>query len=726
MFIDRIDISRGHYILSLNDEELRAEIYDPDEINENGGAVNFENYIKSVKKFITLLLLNKGELKRSYKFSNKLKICGRRFVKGFGVQTLQHKLRGFLVHNKYYDFDMKNAHPTILKYLLKKYNSSLKTPNLDRYIEKRENMLKKYNASKKDILIALNCDNPVRVDNLLVKSLDKEFKKIQTFFYGLTEFNHLKEDKKNKKGSLLNKILCITENEILEKAQKELGDVVEVLMFDGFLVNNKVNIEETLKKLDISTADYGIKWIYKKHDDTIKMDDDSVIPYNDIENYETVKLKFETNHFIIKTPLLFGIEKMIKNKKTYYFYNKGDFQNLTATFKYTAESCRGLESKNFFNEWIQDPKRREYDKLDFIPCDDIPDDIYNIFGGFDYEGKKPEGHPIIEDFLNHLDLLVNYEKNAHQYLIKYIAHLIQKPEELPRTALIFKSGQGVGKDMMIDYIEKMLGTEYIYRTADLNQVFGNFNGGLKNKLILQLNELQGADGYSNKENLKDLITAPHKNINEKNMKPYTETNYIRIIIFSNNLSPVEIPHDDRRYCVFKCGKKKSKLYYNKMYDYLRNPEALEQLTGFFKEVDIKEYEPTDRPITTAYNDMKESNLHPIYKYLYELFKTEEFKTEFEDSIKTHKKTGLICVPPEDFRSGFKYYLENNGSGHIRHDYKTLKLLLNDLGVLSKEIKIGGCKNRKNYYMINRPDLIELLESKGLKTAEEEYEEDEFE
>ena len=101
MFIDRIDISRGHYILSLNDEELRAEIYDPDEINENGGAVNFENYIKSVKKFITLLLLNKGELKRSYKFSNKLKICGRRFVKGFGVQTLQHKLRGFLVHNKY-------------------------------------------------------------------------------------------------------------------------------------------------------------------------------------------------------------------------------------------------------------------------------------------------------------------------------------------------------------------------------------------------------------------------------------------------------------------------------------------------------------------------------------------------------------------------------------------------------------------------------------------------
>ena len=726
MFVDKIDIERARYILSLPDDEIKAEIYDPEELNQSGTALNFDTYIKSVKKFLTLIILKKGEMPRSYKYSNKLKTCGRRFVKGFGVQSLQHKLRGFLVHNKYFDFDMKNAHPVILSYLLKKYNSKLKTPNLDRYISKREEILKKYNANKKDILIALNSDQPVRVDNVLIKALDSEFKKIQDFFYGLVEFNHLKEDKKNKKGSLLNKILCITENQILETAQKALGDSVQVLMFDGFLVDNSVDIDSTLDKLNTCTQEYGIEWVHKPHDETIQIDDTVVIPEDDIETYETVKLKFELDHFIIKTPLLFGIEKTANNKKTYYFYNKGDFQNLTATFKYTTETGRGLEKKNFFNEWLQDPNRREYETLDFVPCDIEDKEIYNTFGGFDYQGTKPTGHPIIEDFKSHLDLLVGHEKRAHQYLINYIAHIIQKPEELPRTALIFKSGQGVGKDMMVDFIEKMLGTEYIYRTADLHQVFGNFNAGLKNKLILQLNELQGSDGFSKKEDLKDLITAQHKNINEKNMKPYTETNYIRIIIFSNNLSPVEIPHDDRRYCVFKCGKKKTRDYYNKMYDYLRQPEALEQLTGFFKEVDLKEFDPTDRPVTTAYNDMKESNLHPIYKYLYETFRDEEYKNEFEGSLKVHKKTGLICISPEEFRSGFKFYLENNGISHIRHDYRTLKLLMNDLGVISKELKIGGAKNRKNYFMIDKPELIELLESKGLSVEVDEYDDDEFE
>ena len=583
-------------------------------------------------------------------------------------------------------------------------------------------MLYKYKANKKDILISLNTDKRVVSDNILIKALDGEFKKIQEFIYNLDRYDHLKEEKKNKKGSLLNKILCITENEILEKVEEKLGCDFLVPMFDGFLGSIDLDIQNTLELLNKTTCAYGIEWAHKEHDQTIKMDENVIIP-EDIISYETAKINFELNNFMIEHPVIFGREEEMDDNKQVFFYTKADFTTLNECHQYTEENGK---EKPLFLEWLKDKDKRIYKRLDFIPTFEEVKGVYNTFTGFNYLGTKPNGHPIIQGFINHLYLLAGEELEAHNYLIKYIAHLIQKPHELPRVMLLFKSGEGVGKDMMIDYIEKILGSSYIYRTEDLDTIFGGFNGSLKNKLVLQINELQGADGYKQKEKLKNLSTAVHHNIRELYCKSYKETNYLRIFIFTNNLSPVDIPHDDRRYCVFKCGKKKKKEYYKTMYNYLRDDKGIEELVGYFKEVDIEDFDPTDRPKTEAYETMRESNIHPIYKYLYNNFKGDEYKTEFEDSLKVHKKTGLICISPEEFKYGFKCYLEQIESTFIRHDYKTLHLLMKDLGIPTENIKIGGNPNRKKYFMINKPDLIELLEEKGITEAENNFDGDEFE
>ena len=356
--------------------------------------------------------------------------------------------------------------------------------------------------------------------------------------------------------------------------------------------------------------------------------------------------------------------------------------------------------------------------MDFIPTyKELPANIYNTFRGFAYEGIPTENKEGLNLFLEHLKLLVNYEEDSFKYLVSYLAHMFQKSDELPEVALLFKSQQGVGKDLLIDYLGELIGLDMIYMTSKLDEVFDRFNGALKNKIILQLNEIQGSEGFAKKEHLKNLITAKENNINEKNLKPYTLTNYLRIFIFSNNLSPIEIPHDDRRYCVFNCGKKKHREYYSTLYKNLKNKNVMESIIGYFRNYDISEYDIKDRPITKAYETMREANIHPLYEYLHETFgECGDYAEMFEGDYRIHKKTQAILIKPSDFREGFKMFLQGREQTYIKHDYKTLKLLLEDLEIYQKQIGINK-KSPTSYYIFDISEIPENLEKKGVIAPE---------
>ena len=146
-------------------------------------------------------------------------------------------------------------------------------------------------------------------------------------------------------------------------------------------------------------------------------------------------------------------------------------------------------------------------------------------------------------FLNHVNILSNEDPKVNKFLLDYLAHLIQKPYEIPETAILMKSRQGAGKDTLIDFIEKIIGVKYTKRTEKLDELFGQFNDSLKNKLIVQIDEIGGKDGFVNKESIKRLITTKRLNINEKGVKIYENNNYARVFIFTNNINPIALPSD---------------------------------------------------------------------------------------------------------------------------------------------------------------------------------------
>ena len=142
---------RLSHLLSLEKDEMKQHFWDKDEVDEGGNKYGtFDAYCKQIKAWA--LQVVKGKIQSaSYTHASGQK-GGRMYVKGFGLQSLQSKVKSFLLDGlDYYDYDMRNAMPTILLHLCKEHK--LQCGALQNYVEHREQALKENSINKFDIII---------------------------------------------------------------------------------------------------------------------------------------------------------------------------------------------------------------------------------------------------------------------------------------------------------------------------------------------------------------------------------------------------------------------------------------------------------------------------------------------------------------------------------------------------------------------------------------------
>ncbi len=746
-FNEKIDCLKAKYLLSLNDDEIKSYL-NPDGKSLKGESMycDIDVYLKQLKIWLKTSIKKierKGSLLQTYNHSSKMIDNGRIFVKGFGVQRLKKTVRGFLIDNLCYDVDMKNAHPSILYNIIKTdYPQQLKNFKLfEEYVLNRDEFMRKNNINKLDVLVALNSNKYLSSTNKTFIKLDRELKNIQYLIF--TEYENKNKElpstilankatlKQNKEGRYINSILCYHENLILQRAMELFGDKVHTPMFDGFTVDYSVDKDEILEKLNNLTKNEHIIWDIKPHDNSIVMPEDFTDTSLTVDKtYSEQKEDFEKTHFIIENPLLFGREYTIEGEQKYQFYAKERFRDLVKPIKYfdfEMAKNNGNPTVEFFPKWLGDIERRSYKEMRFVPKINDSEEYYNSFQGFEFQETLEEDEEVIKTFTDHIKLLTDYDEKATEYLIKYIAHILQKPYELPKTAIILKSKQGYGKDTLIDIIERLIGKKHVFRTADLDDVFGQYNVGIRDRLLLQLNEVEGKTGYANKEKLKNMITEQHSVIREKYISQYDQINYIRLWILSNNLNPIEISYDDRRFAVFKAHHKKpSKEYFDRLHNMKDNDNEMNVLFNYLMKMDINEFSPPiDRPLTEAYENMKQHNQNPIYQFLWDCFVDNNGVLCFESgTCMKNKKTGFYYCKSETLFRKYKQFLEHEEKGYITPTYKMIKSILGDIGVLQKKCKVN--KTTQNFYIIDPDSLREQLQDMGLDEATEELGDDDFE
>jgi len=191
---------------------------------------------------------------------------------------------------------------------------------------------------------------------------------------------------------------------------------------------------------------------------------------------------------------------------------------------------------------------------------------------------------------------------------------------------------------------------------------------------------------------------------------------------SNNISPIEISHDDRRFVVFKAyGIKPNSEYFKKLVDLKNNKDDIKTLYEYFKNFKINLNLREDRPKTQAYLDMKDNNINPLYKFLHNIFIKDEIDEYFiEDDIKQykkHKKLGIL-IQSNIFYENYRYYLEENNLIGVKHNItqRTVKTLLTDMGIIKRQVKINN--QNKDYYCFNVKLIEQFLSHMNLDNEDD--------
>jgi len=696
-FTERYDIRKIKFLYNLKFTQF-IELFNCDRDEENGKKWKTEEkkqYFNNLKSFFDKILVD-GEncedngvcIQTRY-----IQTSGRYYVVGNGTQKIQREVKDFLYYTdedeqfKSYDIDIVNCVPSILLYIAKK--NGIKATHLKSYIREREFILEDQGLTKNDIIMVLNQDNP-KIKNNWLSLLFDDIKRIREIILNKDEYNHIKPkpESDNPKSSRLSKIIYNIESEIINKCVKVDGRH-SALCFDGWITYNQ-NPEQLLIDINKIVEEYHyIKFIIKpfKYDDIVF---DKFVDFINsgakCDNYIFKKIEFEKRFSYVHEQGIY-IEKVKGEWKERGF---DQFKMNSAPIIHTDKYGKKTDT---FTTWRKDNDRKIFDRIVFLPYNIYDEEqvkkyskdekLINKFNGFDSikldNINNNEDQLIIDTFNNYIkEVIANNDEEITNHLIKFLQHLVQYPNELVEVVHVFKSLEGAGKDTLIELLKIMLGDRYVYITEDQQDIFGNFNESLENRLIVVFNEVSGVDSNKNKEKIKSLATAKQINIRKKYMNATIQESFLRLFFFSNNPKPVQVGSDSRRFCIIRNGWDRigDSSYFENFRKICFTKHACNVIFTYLLNADIIGYSPRwDKPITEEEVKMKADNYNLLQYWLFQeldnVFNKEKYSLPKDDNIKIVKTTEFHTLFTNDL-------IDNLFDKKIIDDWKSRKKIASEL------------------------------------------------
>ena len=364
-----------------------------------------------------------------------------------------------------------------------------------------------------------------------------------------------------------------------------------ILCFDGFMMLKDKFTSDLLENLELHVLKqlgYKIKLTVKQFEpidlSNIKLEEEvdyncnyyaPETPYYDHdvmvmcsnklhEAYPTCKEYFERFHAydrntdkivfadIANNRILYKSKETAKTTYGNIFYDSDDSDN----------------KKKFIKSWLDDPNRRDIDFVDETPYSDVfkinrvfSGNMMNSFTGFNKNITRNISDEEIAKgdewfnsrFFHTLVRLCEGNEEYANWLLCYLAQIIQHPERRYDRAVIICGEQGCGKNSILEAISRVIGEDHYETSSDPTTFFGPHAIGHAHKLLINCDESSAKSSMDFAAKIKTFITTNTIEINEKFVKQYKLTNYARLIATTNTTSalPVDFRTGDRRFVMFE-------------------------------------------------------------------------------------------------------------------------------------------------------------------------------
>ena len=297
------------------------------------------------------------------------------------------------------------------------------------------------------------------------------------------------------------------------------------------------------------------------------------------------------------------------------FLAGGEFERLTVeafeqahdTKKFPVWNGREFRDIGIGSIWMDHPHRRAYiEGIVFRPNGDAPPGAYNTWTGF----TVPPCAGSWVMLRSHIrDIICAGNLQHYEYLLNWCARLFQRPGEQGRVAVVLRSGEGTGKGIFARALLEIVG-RHGRHISQSKHLVGAFNQHLRDCILLFADEAFFAGDKAHIGALKTLITESKLSIEAKFQNVVETSNFIHLIMASNESWVVPAGADARRFFVLEVSDDRvgDTAYFDSIVKEMESGGYAAMLHDFLSR-DISAFKVTEIPASEALNAQKRESLN---------------------------------------------------------------------------------------------------------------------
>lgn len=281
------------------------------------------------------------------------------------------------------------------------------------------------------------------------------------------------------------------------------------------------------------------------------------------------------------------------NRPDFEVLSPSDFQTLMSNRLVKVPTPKGVRAISWGKFWMEHPRRKTFTSTDFMPgMPQEVDGVLNLWRGW---AAVPDPGAKIDAWLHHVrHFICADDEKLYNWVMSWLADIVQNPMRKPGTAFLMQSGQRTGKNTLVAMMQRVIGLRYCREMNTAEQVANRFNSHFQHSLLAMVNEADISWSRVATNTLKTLVSDPLFHMDHKHGHAKTGYNWTRVVLSSNKERVIERDRDDFRYTVVEVVNPRSELseakyrqHFNDVWHEIENGGA----NGLLHLLQSWEYEP---------------------------------------------------------------------------------------------------------------------------------------
>jgi len=362
--------------------------------------------------------------------------------------------------------------------------------------------------------------------------------------------------------------------------------------------------------------------------------------------------------------------------------------------KYMPQSALKMALGSSYQIWENSPERRviRAENLVFDPMQKAdPATHINTFTGLPM--KPAESPEKAQPILDLLFWLVNDDRDAYDWIVKWLALPLQQVGAKMRTAILMHGvQQGAGKSLFFGEIHRRIyGNEYS-AVVGQHQLDGSYTEWRSRMLFCLFEEIfSNATKYSHMGTVKHMITGPTQRIEKKFASGWEEKNHMNVVFLSNENQPLPVEPMDRRLLVIWPDRKLDPAVTERIKAVL-DDGGVEAWYRYLLDIDLTGFdEHTEPPMTSAKQRLID----------YGLPSWEVFRRDWQAG---RLRYPYISCKTEQLYAAYKQWCHDSGEGSVLSRNKLTAIFVPYLRRKENVHYLSGAGSKKaTFFVVGEPE-----------------------